>query len=101
MSPETSGKIDLTVSNVAASFYPGVLAIGWEFREDWSGEECIYLRVVFSDLLDRMGQINTARAVSDAFIGRLESGLRTYFNYRTKAECLKFRDPEWAFALAV
>lgn len=71
----------------------------YSYGTDWTGEVALFFRVLLSDKASAPSRLreNTKR-ISDAILRAVkaeEFGLQTYFNFRSKSEQDKLREPFW------
>ena len=88
------------VDRIARQLAPDVVRIRYSIREDWSGSEAVFFRVVLSDNASRpnhLGEIaQRVAATVDSEVKPEELGLETYFNYRSASEQAMLKEPSWA-----
>jgi hypothetical protein len=102
LSPQQLKDFAQRVDEVAKKFPNEVVRIRHSFSRDWDGDPAIYFRIVFTDDAERRYPLPelTAR-IEDALIKDLElftseySVYIPYFNYRTKTDQDRLKDPEW------
>ena len=92
--------INAAVAEIAHELSPAVLHIRYEIGQDWSGDWAIFFRVLLSD---EASHPHALRHVTTRVGGRLAEkidfaalGLRPYFNFRSRSEQEKMREPAWA-----
>lgn len=91
--------LDQKVQEVAMKFPGEVVKIRYSISHDWSGDPAIFFRILLSDDASRhevLGDV-TRRVERELFDDRdwAESGYTPYFNFRSKSEHDKMRDPAW------
>jgi hypothetical protein len=103
MSPLKSAQraqIDQIVEQVKQEHRKIVHQIRWELGNDWTGDPCLYFRVVMRDSATRGNRLHRATStVQKALLDRLnplELDLFCYFNYRSESEQAELREPSWA-----
>ncbi len=87
------------VQQTARKFPDDVVRIRYSFDEDWSGDPAIYFRVVLSDDASRRERLwATSQRIRKALEQELqlnESDYLSYFNFRSKSEEDKLKEPAW------
>jgi hypothetical protein len=70
-----------------------------DFAEDWQGQTSLFFRIVISDEVSSPSKL---RVATQRIIERIrkeikaeELGLQTYFNFRSRSEQAKLREPAW------
>jgi hypothetical protein len=99
LSSEVLGRIDLAVSNVAASLLPDVAYIRHEIAEDWAQGPAVLFRLVIADGLSLLRRKRLYSQSSGALRESFDFdalGLHTYFAYRSVSEQAALKDLEWA-----
>lgn len=103
MSPIKSAeraKIEEIVEQVKLELQKDVRQIRWELDRDWSGDWCIYFRVVLKDSSTRGKRLfKTTSSVRDAIRAKLEPlelDVLFYFNFRSVSEQAELCEPSWA-----
>jgi hypothetical protein len=76
-----------------------VVRIMYSFGTDWTGEVSLFFRVLLADRASAPSRLrqNTKR-ITDAIsraVKAEELGVQTYFNFRSKSEQEKLREPFW------
>jgi hypothetical protein len=92
-------KIETEVRAVEAALCPDVARIGYEIREDWSGQWAIFFRVVLSDDAAKHRLRKVATDVVWRLAERLdfeELGVFPYHNFRSEPEQAALREEAWA-----
>lgn len=84
----------------AAMSFPGVVVgLGYNIGHDWNGDPAIFFRVVLSDDASQPAVLaeNTRRVTGELFddLGFGDSDYTPYFNFRSKREQDRLKDPEW------
>jgi len=78
---------------------PDVKRIMYSIENDWTGELSVFFRIVLSDQASAPSRLReiTQRVSQtiDNLIKAHESGLMTYFNFRSKSEHDEMKDPDW------
>jgi hypothetical protein len=92
-------KIKEGVLRAQRALKPDVVRIMHSFTLDWTGEQSLFFRVLISDRAsapNRLGE-TTQRIIAKILheIKAEELGLQTYFNFRSKSEQEKLREPFW------
>ena len=92
--------INAAIAEVAQEMSPSVLHIRYEIGQDWSGDWAIFFRVLLSD---EASHPQALKPVTTRIRWRLAEkidfaalGLRSYFNFRSRSEQEKMREPAWA-----
>jgi hypothetical protein len=92
--------INAAVVDVARELSPAVLHIRYEIGQDWSGDWAIFFRVVLSDEASHPHALRHATTmVRSRFAEKIDFaalGLRPYFNFRSRSEQERMREPAWA-----
>ena len=90
------------VEEVAKKFPKEVVRIRHSFSHDWDGDPAIYFRIVATDEARRniplgllTGQIENALINDLALFTSEYSVYIPYFDFRTRAEQERSKDPEW------
>ena len=88
------------ISQVAQRLAPEVVHVTYSLGPDSTGEPSLYFRILLADpyihedtLADLTGRI--AEALFDSIRPIENWGLRPYFNFRSKSEQDRRRDPDW------
>ena len=94
------GQLDTVNKNTALSLGPEVAHVAYSIGPDSTGEPSIFFRVLLADtyiredtLADLTGRISTG--LFNAVRPVEDWGLRPYFNFRSKSEQARRRDPDW------
>jgi hypothetical protein len=92
-------KIKAAVQRAQRALKPDVVRIMYSFTVDWTGEQSLFFRVLLSD---KASAPHRLRETTQRIIARIqdetkaeELGLQTYFNFRSKSEQEKLREPFW------
>jgi|SRR5947209_7328371 len=97
--PEQLKEFEQNVQQTARKFPDDVVRIRHSFGEDWSGDPAIYFRIVLSDEASRRERLaDTTRRIRSELTDDLlldESEYIPYFDFRSRAEQDKLKDPEW------
>jgi hypothetical protein len=102
LSPQQLKDFAQRVEEVARKFPDEVVRIRHSFSRDWDGDPAIYFRIVVTDEARRtipLGELT--RMIEGALIKDLAlyaseySVYIPYFNFRTKAEQDRSKDPQW------
>ena len=97
--PEQLKEFEQSVQQTAGKFPREVVRVRYSFAEDWSGDPAIYFRIVLSDEASRRDKLgDTTRRIRSELTDDLrldESEYIPYFDFRSKAEQDKLKDPEW------
>ena len=97
--PEQLKEFEQNVQRTAKKFPSDVVRIRYSFDYDWSEDPAVYFRIVLSDEAsgpDRLA--NTTRRIRSELTDDLrldESEYIPYFDFRSRAEQDKLKDPEW------
>src|SRR5262245_40625041 len=87
------------VQETAKKFPEDVVRIRYSFDEDWSGDPAIYFRIVLSDDASKRERLwESSEGVRKALLQDLqlnESDYLSYFNFRSKSEEDKLKEPDW------
>jgi hypothetical protein len=101
LSPQQLKDFAQRVENVAKKF-PEVVRIRHSFSHDWDGDPAIYFRIVVTDearrtipLGELTGKIEGALIKDLALFTSEYSVYIPYFEFRTKAEQDRSKDPQW------
>ncbi len=97
--PEQLKEFEQNVQQAFGKFPGEVVRVRYSFGEDWSGDPAIYFRIVLSDEAsedDRLADVTQRirRELVDD-LGLDASDYFPYFNFRSKSEEDKLKDPEW------
>jgi hypothetical protein len=102
LSPQQLKDFAQRVDEVAKKFPGEVVRIRHSFSRDWDGDPAIYFRIVVTDGAEQRYPLpGLTGRIEDALIKDLElftseySVYIPYFNYRTKADEDRLKDPEW------
>ena len=102
LGPEQLKELEQNVREAAKKFPGEVAWVRYSFGEDWSGDPAIYFRIVLTDEAssgDRLREV--ADRVENALFDDLRlsepeySEYNAYFNFRSKSEVDKLKEPEW------
>jgi hypothetical protein len=78
---------------------PDVIRIMYHIAEDWMGYQSLFFRILLSDQASAPSRLrqNTQRIMAKVLddIKADETGLRTYFNFRSQSEQATLREPLW------
>jgi hypothetical protein len=92
--------INAAVAEVARELGPAVLHIRYEIGQDWSGDSAIFFRVVLSDEASHPHALRHATTLVRRRLAETIDfaglGLRPYFNFRSRSEQERMREPAWA-----
>ena len=86
------------VQRAEKALAPDVVRIRYTVKEDWSGDQSIFFRVLLSDSasaesgLREITQRVEFRVVNEV---RPPEWLLTYFNFRSQSEQAQLREPAW------
>ena len=88
------------ISEAARRLGPEVVHVAYSLGPDSTGEPSIFMRILLADAYIREDTIAdlTGRIAGDLFdtVRPIENwGLRPYFNFRSKSEQDRRRDPDW------
>ncbi len=94
------GHLDATITSTIGSLGPEVAHVAYRLGPDSTGEPSIFFRILLSDpyiredtIVDLTRRIETM--LSDTVRPIENWGLRPYFNFRSKSEQERRRDPDW------
>jgi hypothetical protein len=97
--PEQLKEFEQEVQQTAKKFPEDVVRIRHSFSHDWSGDPAIYFRIVLSDEASRRDKLaDIAARIQSALTDDLrlnESDYNPYFNFRSKSEVDKLKEPDW------
>src|SRR5580658_1548668 len=89
--------INAAVAEVVQEMSPGVLHIRYEIGQDWSGDWAIFFRVLLSDEASHPHALKHATTRVERRLAEkidfFALGLRPYFNFRSRSEQEKMREP--------
>ena len=97
--PEQLKEFEQNVRQTAMKFPDDIVRIRHSFGYDWYGDQAIFFRIVLSDdasRIDKLGDVT--RRIRSALSDDLhlhESDYFSYFNFRSKSEEDKLKEPEW------
>ncbi len=92
-------KIMAGVQKAAKALAPDVVRINYDLGSDWIGNPSVFFRIVLTDQASRpenlreVAQRVTLKITNEAKMD--QSGLHTYFNFRSVSEQAKLREPAW------
>jgi hypothetical protein len=102
LSPQQLKDFAQRVDQVAKKFPDVVVRIRHSFSRDWDGDPAIYFRIVVTnDAEQRYPLPQLTSRIREALTNDLAlyqseySVFNPYFNYRTKADQDRLKDPEW------
>lgn len=102
LSPQQLKDFAQRVEEVAKKFPREVVRIKHTFSHDWDGDPAIYFKILFTDealrghaLTDLTRQVRNALVKDLALYESEYSVYIPYFNFRTKAEQDRLKDPQW------
>ena len=102
LSPQQLKDFAQRVEDVAKKFPAEVVRIRHAFSRDWDGDPAIYFRIIFTDdAVKRFPLGELTRKIEQALIKDLAlytseySAYIPYFEFRTKAEQDRSKDPQW------
>jgi hypothetical protein len=102
LSPQQLKDFAHKVDEVAKKFPAEVVRIRHSFSRDWDGDPAIYFRIVLTDearrrlpLSQLTGRIKDALIKDLALFTSEYSVYIPYFEFRTKAEQERSKDPQW------
>lgn len=102
LSPQQLKDFAQRVEEVAKKFPEEVVRIRHSFSRDWDGDPAIYFRIVVTDearrtipLGELIRKIETALIKDLALFTSEYSVYIPYFEFRTKAEQDRSKDPQW------
>jgi hypothetical protein len=102
LSPQQLKDFAQKVDEVAKKFPDEVVRIRHSFSRDWDGDPAIYFRIVVTDearrnipLAELTGRIEDALIKDLALFTSEYSVYIPYFEFRTKAEQDRSKDPAW------
>lgn len=87
------------VAKAAAALATEVAWIRYELREDWSGEDALFFRIVLKDSASDLATIGevSERVREELYsdVQPLELGLQPYFRFRSESEQRQLKDKAW------
>jgi hypothetical protein len=96
--PEQLKEFEQKVQQAAGKLPEEVVRIRHSFGEDWSGDLAIYFRIVLSDEASRLERLwessQRVRKALEEDLRLYESDYWPYFNFRSKSEEDKLREPD-------
>ncbi len=102
LSPQQLQDFAQRVEEVARKFPEEVVRIRHTFSRDWDGDPAIYFRILFTDdAVKRYPLGELTRRIQDALVKDLAlytseySLYIPYFNFRTRSEQERSKDPQW------
>jgi len=102
LSPQQLQDFAQRVEEVARKFPTEVIRIRHSFSRDWDGDPAIYFRILFTDdAVKRYPLGELTRRIQDALVKDLAlytseySLYIPYFNFRTRSEQERSKDPQW------
>lgn len=92
-------RISRGVRKAERELAPDVIRIMYHIAEDWMGYQSLFFRILLSDQASAPNGLrqNTQRIMEKVLqdIKADETGLRTYFNFRSRSEQAALREPLW------
>ena len=102
LSPQQLKDFAQRVEEVAKKFPGEVVRIRHSFSRDWDGDPAIYFRIIFTDdAVKRYPLSDLTHRIEDALIKDLAlytseySVYIPYFDFRTRSEQERSKDPKW------
>jgi hypothetical protein len=94
------GHLDAIVKEASALLGPEVLHVAYTLRPDSTDEPSIFFRIVLADSAAREDIIvSVTRGIAETLLAAVRPledwGLRAYFNYTTKSEQDRYKDPDF------
>jgi hypothetical protein len=94
------GQLDAVVKEAAALLGPEVLRVAYSIGPDSTDESSIFFRILLVDSAVREDTIvGVTRRIAEVLLAAVRPledwGLRPYFNYRSKSEQDRHRDPDF------
>jgi hypothetical protein len=94
------GHLDAIVKEASALLGPEVVHVAYQIRPDSTDEPSIFFRIILADdAIREAAVVAVTRRISKALLEAVRPledwGLRPYFNYRSKSEQDRRRDPGW------
>jgi hypothetical protein len=94
------GHLDAIVKEASALLGPEVLHVAFQLGPDSTDVPSIFFRILLADSAIREDVIvAVTRRIADVLMDTVRPledwGLRPYFNYRSKSEQDRHRDPDW------
>jgi hypothetical protein len=93
------GKVAVGVRRAERALALDVIRIMHTFTPDWTGEQSLFFRILLSDAASAPNRLRqTTQKIEARILAESkaeELGLQTYFNYRSKSEQAKLREPIW------
>jgi hypothetical protein len=95
--PYRLSKLATSVDNAARALAPDVVRIRFSVKDDWSGDESIFFRVVLSDEASDISRLyEVSQRIQVAIDDEVKDlGLQTYFNFRSLSETKQLKDAAW------
>ena len=94
------GHLDAIVKEAGALLGPEVVHLAYSIGPDSTDEPSIFFRILLEDASVREETIaGVTRRVAEVILAAVRPledwGLRPYFNYRSKSEQIRRKDPDW------
>jgi len=94
------GHLDAIVKDASALLGPEVLHVAYRIRPDSTDEPSIFFRILLADAAVQEDTIvDVTRRIADVLLEAVRPledwGLRAYFNYRSKSEQDRHKDPDF------
>jgi hypothetical protein len=94
------GHLDAIVKEASALLGPEVVHVAYHIQPDSTDEPAIFFRILLADGVFREDTIvSVARRIAEVLLDAVRPledwGLRPYFNYRSKSEQDRRKDPDY------
>jgi hypothetical protein len=94
-----TAKLDADVNRAARALAGDVVQVYYEIGFDLIGNPSIFFKVVLSDQASRPGRLReVAQRVALKLMNEVKTdqkGIHAYFNFRSRSEQAKMKDPTW------
>jgi hypothetical protein len=92
--------IESGVERAVQALAPDVVRIRYSFGNDWTGDPSVFFKIVLSDEASSRKNLSEvverARQTLRNETGVDESGLHSYFRFRSLSEAAQFKEAAWA-----
>jgi hypothetical protein len=93
-------KVEEAVRRAETALRPDVVLIRYSMGSDWTGDPSIFFRILITDEASKPVRLQqVAQRIADRLINEVRSdefGIHAYFNFRSKSEQDKLKEPAWA-----
>ena len=93
-------KITAGVERAARALSADVVRIRYDIGTDWIGTPSVFFRIILTDNASKPENLReVAQRISLKLMNEAktdESGLHAYFNFRSRSEQAKLKEPAWA-----